>query len=89
MENREMYDEINALIGAVGKALSISEMDVVSALEQGRLGLAMITDDQGANCVEVNLDGRTARVYQGAVFRPDDRPEETQDNCSTGCSCGH
>jgi hypothetical protein len=90
MENREMYDEINALIGAVGKALSIPEMEVVTAIEQGRLAMEMITDDEGRNCVQVTLDGGApARIYQGAIFRPDDRPEETDETSSTGCSCGH
>ncbi|RAU23955.1 hypothetical protein CU669_02470 [Paramagnetospirillum kuznetsovii] len=90
MENREMFDEINALIGSVAKALELSEMDVIGAIEQGDLGMSMITDEQGRNCVEVSHDGRTARIYQGAIFRPDDAPEaEADEDCGGGCSCGH
>jgi hypothetical protein len=90
MENREMFDEINALVGAVAKAMDMGEGDVISAIEQGALGMEMMTDDQGRNCIQVTHDGRTARVYQGAIFRPDDAPEtEGEEDCGSGCSCGH
>ncbi|OAN47997.1 hypothetical protein A6A04_04360 [Paramagnetospirillum marisnigri] len=94
MENREMFEEINALIGAVAKAFDLAEMEVVKAIEAGELGMSMVTDDQGRNCVEVGFDGRTARIYQGAIFRPDDTPEPEDDECGGdkghgGCSCGH
>lgn len=88
MEDREMYDEINALIGAVAKALDVSEIEVVTAIEQGRLGMEMKADEQG-NFVEITCDDKTARIYQGAIFRPDDRPEEDDAGCGGGCSCGH
>lgn len=90
MENREMFDEINALIGAVAKALDLAEMDVIQAIEGGALGMSMIADDEGRNCVEIQYEGRTARIYQGAIFRPDDSPEAAEDeDCGGGCSCGH
>jgi hypothetical protein len=95
MDEREMYDEINALIGAVAKALEVSEMEVVTAIEQGRLGLEMKIDAEGRNYVEATCDGKTAHVYQGAIFRPDDHgpgdPGEDSDcgDDSGGCSCGH
>ncbi len=91
MENREMFDEINALVGSVAKALDMAETDVIGAIEQGDLGLSMVTDEQGRNCIEVSHDGRTVRIYQGAIFRPDDVPEavEDEDGDSGGCSCGH
>lgn len=91
MEQREMYDEINALIGAVAKALDTSEMEVVTAIEQGRLAMEMLTDEQGQNFVSVTCDGREARVYQGAIFRAGDRPEpvDEDDECGGGCTCGH
>ena len=88
MENREMFDEINALIGSVAKAMEMGEGEVIAAIEQGDLGMAMITDDQGRNCIEVSHDGRTARIYPGAIFRPGDRPP-AEDDCGGGCSCGH
>jgi len=91
MENREMFDEINALVGAVAKAFDISEVEVVTAIEQGRLGMEMTKDDQGRNCIEASLDERSARIYQGAIFRPGDQPpaEAEGEDCGTGCSCGH
>lgn len=98
MENREMYDEINALVGAVAKALDTSEMEVVTAIEQGRLGMEMLADGEGRNFVQVVFDGRTVRVYQGAIFREGDRPNGLMDEkpkakadegCGGGCTCGH
>lgn len=90
MEDREMYDEINALIGAVAKALDVSETEVVTAIEQGRLGMEMLTDDEGRNYLEVTSDdGRVARVYQGAIFRVGEQPPEREGGCGGGCSCGH
>ncbi len=90
MDDREMFEEINALIGAVAKAFDVDPLEVVADIDQGRLALEMVTDDQGRNCVEVTRDGRTARIYQGAIFRPDDRPPaEDDEDCGGGCSCGH
>lgn len=90
MSDREMYDEINALVGAVAKALDVSETEVVTAIEQGRLGMEMLTDGDGRNFLEVTSDGRTARVYQGAIFRVGEQPPEPEGGCGGGgCSCGH
>ncbi|MCR6631129.1 MAG: hypothetical protein NVV74_14365 [Magnetospirillum sp.] len=92
MESREMYDEINALVGAVAKALDTSEMEVITAIEQGRLGMEMRTDEEGRNYVHVSFDERVVRVYQGAIFREGDRPDEpaADEDCGGGgCSCGH
>lgn len=89
MENREMYDEINALVGAVAKALDISEIEVITAIEQGRLTMEM-AQDEGGNYVAVTCDGRAARIYQGAIFRAEDQAEDDQGGCGTGgCGCGH
>jgi hypothetical protein len=89
MEEREMYDEINALIGSVAKALDISEMEVVTAIEQGRLAMELLTDEKNQNYVQVTCDGRSALVYPGAIFRQGDQPEEPEEECGGGCSCGH
>jgi hypothetical protein len=88
MENREMYDEINALIGAVAKAFDTSEAEVVTAIEQGRLGMEMLADEDGRNYIAATLDERSARIYQGAIFRQGDQPEADEDECGGGCSCG-
>lgn len=93
MENREMFDEINALIGSVAKAFDTSETEVITAIEQGRLGMEMLVDDDGRNFLEASLDERSVRIYQGAIFRADDAgpddPAETADEGGGGCSCGH
>lgn len=93
MENREMFDEINALVGAVAKAFDTSETEVVTAIEQGRLGMEMLVDEDGRNYIAAQLDERAVRIYQGAIYREDDdgadlKPEE-DDSCGGGCSCGH
>lgn len=95
MENREMFDEINALVGAVAKALDTSEMDVISAIEDGRLAMEMLSDEHGGNYIAVDFDGRAVRVYPGAIFREGDAPdaaEAEEDDCGSGhsgCGCGH
>ncbi|MGE5514861.1 MAG: hypothetical protein ACM31D_03475 [Bacteroidota bacterium] len=93
MESREMYDEINALIGAVAKALDTSEMEVITAIEQGRLSMEMLADEEGRNYVQVAFDDRNVRIYQGAIFREGDSPDEPvkpdEDDCGGGCTCGH
>lgn len=88
MENREMYDEINALVGAVSKALEVSEIEVITAIEQGRLAMEMLTDERGENYVAVTCDGKSVRIYQGAIFRQGDQPEDAGEDCGGGCSCG-
>ncbi|CAA7612346.1 conserved hypothetical protein [Candidatus Terasakiella magnetica] len=90
MDDREMFNEINALIGSVAKALDIGEGEVIAAIEQGDLGMELIADDEGRKCVEVTHGGRTVRVYQGAIFRVGDQaPVTDDDECGGGCTCGH
>jgi hypothetical protein len=93
MENREMYEEINALVGAVAKALDTSEVEVITAIEQGRLGMDMQVDDEGQHFVAVSFEGRNVRIYTGAIFREGDSPNgliKEEEGCGGGgCSCGH
>ncbi len=94
MDEREMFNEINALIGSIAKALSISEAEVITAIEDGRLGMEMQADAEGRNFIEATCDGTTARIYPGAIYRPGDQPEakikpESEDCDGGGCSCGH
>lgn len=69
MKSPPMFDEINALVGAVSLALDMSEIEVMIAIEAGRLTMEMITDEAGENCVLAACDGREARIAQGAIFR--------------------
>jgi hypothetical protein len=66
---REMFDEINALIGSVAKALEISEGEVVSSIEQGSLGMEMLSDETGARFLRVDYDGKRADIRQGVFMR--------------------
>jgi hypothetical protein len=88
MDEREMFDEINALVGAVAKALDISAIEVATAIEQGRMAMEMDSDAHG-NFLTVTCDDKTAKIYQGAIFRPGDSAEPDEEDCGGGCSCGH
>lgn len=96
MESREMYEEINALVGAVAKALDTSEIEVITAIEQGRLAMELLTDGEGRNYIAVDFGGRSVRLYPGAIYREGDRPngliaEDEDGGCGGhgGCGCGH
>lgn len=69
--SREMFEEINALIGAVAKALDTSETEVVTAIEQGRLNMELLTDEDGGHFVRVDCDGKTADIRQGVFLKRD------------------
>ena len=66
-ENREMFTEINALVGAIAKALDMDEKEVVAALESNRLAMALGEDESGNRFVEAKLGDKAARVYPGAI----------------------
>ncbi len=66
-DNREMYSEINALIGSLAKAFEIDDKTVVADLEAGRINLDMAADENGNRYLAATRDDRTARVYQGAI----------------------
>jgi hypothetical protein len=66
-ENREMYQEIAALVAALGKAFALPESDIISALEKNAIGLEFSRDENGNRFVLATLSGKTARVYQGAI----------------------
>jgi hypothetical protein len=65
----EMFGEINALIAAVAKSMDTSEIDVITAIEQGRLSMELLVDDQGHNFVRVECDGKTADIRQGVFLK--------------------
>ena len=67
MTQREMYSEIGALIGAVAQAFSITEAEAIAAAEQNRLSMEFGRDANGNPFVTATLDGKSARLYQGAI----------------------
>lgn len=76
-DNREMYDEINALVGSLAKAFEIDEKQVVEDLEAGRIALDMAEDENGNRYLAAVRGDRTARIYQGAIQY--DRPPQGGD----------
>ncbi len=64
---REMYQEIAALVAALGKAFEMADADVTSALERNAIALSFGRDENGNRFVLATLEGRSARVYQGAI----------------------
>ena len=67
--SREMFDEINTLIGAVARALDMTDGQVVAAIEEGRLGMEMLTDAEGANFIRATCDDKSADIRQGAFMK--------------------
>jgi hypothetical protein len=68
-DRREMYTEIAALVGAIGKALEMKDADVSQALERGAMTVEFGADSNGNRFVAVTFEGKTARIYQGAIKR--------------------
>jgi hypothetical protein len=64
---REMYSEIGALLGTIAQAFSITEAEVITGVEQNRLTMAFGRDENGNPFVTATLDGKAARIYQGAI----------------------
>jgi hypothetical protein len=67
MTQREMYSEIGALLGAIAQAFSITEAEAIAAAEQNRLAMEFGRDANGNPFVTATLDGKSARIYQGAI----------------------
>jgi hypothetical protein len=66
-DNREMYNEIAALVASIGKAFGRPESEVISALEKNAIALEFGRDENGNRFVLATFEGRTARLYQGAI----------------------
>jgi hypothetical protein len=72
---REMYTEIGALIGAIAEAFGIPHDDAVRAVEQNRIAMSFARDSNGNPFVEAIYEGRSARLYQGAIKRERTKPD--------------
>lgn len=71
-EGREHYEEINALVGAIAKALDMPDKDVAQEIESGAITLSMGEDDNGNRFIDVRRGDRSAQVYQGAIRHASD-----------------
>ena len=69
---REMFDEIAALMGGVAKAFELDESQTITALEQGTIEMAFEKDANGNPYVLATYDGKTARLYAGAIKQESD-----------------
>ena len=67
MTEKEMHGEIAALVGAIAKALDLSEADTARHLEAGDIAMVLGDDERGERFVQVTCQGRTAKIYQGAI----------------------
>ena len=72
-ENREMYHEIQTLLGRLAAALALPSERVAALLESGDLTLTLETDADGRPCVAAEYgagdDRRVARVYRDVALR--------------------
>ncbi len=64
---REMFDEISALVGGLMKAFDLDEAAVISALENNAFEMTFDVDANGNRFVLATYEGRSARLYAGAV----------------------
>lgn len=87
-QNREMYEEINALVAAIAKGLELSEEETVRALEGGKIAVATGGDENG-RFVTASYGEKKLRVYQGAIRHEAEEEAEPADGCGDGCGCGH
>lgn len=88
-ENREMFEQINALVGAVAKALDIGPEEAVRAIEGEQIALTLEVDETGQHYVSAKYFGKTVRVYQGAIQYAPEEPGAEDDGCGhSGCGCG-
>lgn len=85
---KEMYDEIAQLLGNIGKALDLPDDQVAKAVEDGSVALQMAMDERGQRYVRATHAGRSARLYPGAILHEEPKPEEPDEGCGGGCSCG-
>ncbi len=88
MDEREMYDQITALVGAVAEALEMADGEVVAAIEEGRLGMETLDDEQGGHFIRATCDDRRADSTLADVMRQAGRHLHDHHH-DHGCGCGH
>jgi hypothetical protein len=67
MDEREMYAEMNALLGAIGKAFELAPEQAARAVEAGEIVIEMQEDARGERFLAAQYQGRSAQIYQGAI----------------------
>ena len=69
---REMFDEINALMGGIAKAFELDESQTITAVEQGAIEMAFETDANGNPFVLATYGDKSVRLYAGAIKQETD-----------------
>ena len=64
---REMYEEISALVGGLGRAFDLDESRVITALELQEITMTFDVDANGNRFALATYRGRAARLYAGAI----------------------
>jgi len=73
-----MFSEMNALLGAIAKAFGAQAEQVARAIEAGEIAIEMQEDDRGERFLAVQYQGRSAKLYQGAIrYVPEDGSTRT------------
>jgi hypothetical protein len=67
MDEREMYAEMNALLAAIAKAFGIEAEQAARAVEAGEVVIDMQEDPLGERYLAARYQGRSAKIYQGAI----------------------
>ena len=69
---REMFDEIAALMGGIAKAFELDESQTITALEEGVIEMVFETDANGNPFVLATYGDKSARLYAGAIKQESD-----------------
>lgn len=64
---REMFDEITALMGGIAKAFELDESAAITEVEDGRIQMEFDEDANGNRFVLATYEGKSARLYAGAI----------------------
>ena len=67
MDEREMYAEMNALLGSLAKAFDLEPEQVARAVEAGEIAIEMQEDARGERFLAAEYQGRSVQIYQGAI----------------------
>ena len=70
-DSREMYTEVASLIASLGQAFGLDDGAVIGTLERGEVALEFGQDANDNKFVAATYQGRSARIYQGAIQHPE------------------
>jgi hypothetical protein len=81
VDRREHYEDVNALVASIAKALDKPHEEAAREIENGTITLTMGEDENGHRFVEARRGADTAKVYQGAIrHAPDSGPPGGQES---------